>query len=199
MLGGSGHLSDADLADLADGRAPPERRRAADAHVATCERCGPALAALQRLVATMRADRGEDAPPAVVAAVVRLFVPRARSERPAPLARALALLRFDSLGQPSALGVRAAGTAERQILFGADAHDIDLRVAPAGDRWAVRGQVLGPDGEGEVALIGAGGETRAPLDDLGEFAFAPAPPGRYRLVLRLGALEIETPELEIGA
>jgi len=117
--------------------------------------------------------------------------------------RVLAVLSFDSWAQSAlAAGLRSTGSATRQLVFSAEGRDIDLRIAPSGERFAVKGQVLGPDDSGAVALTPEPVEAtvyEAPLDALGEFHLADVAPGRYRLSLLLAGHEIVLPPFEVGS
>lgn len=123
------------------------------------------------------------------------------------LRRLVAVLSFDSWGAaPVAYGVRSAGQEIRHLLFSADGRDIDLRLAPRDGRFALTGQVLGPDGWGVAELttepgeLGQIGPLRAvALDDMGEFHIDGLDRGRYVLTLRLGVDEIELPPIDVGA
>jgi hypothetical protein len=115
----------------------------------------------------------------------------------------LAVLSFDSWGQPAlAAGLRSTGSATRQLVFSAEGCDIDLRISPSGERFAVSGQVLGPDDTGAVVLTPEQAEAtvhEAALDALGEFHLADVAPGRYQLSLLLAGHEIVLPPFEVGS
>jgi hypothetical protein len=145
----------------------------------------------------MRTDLSEDAPPAVIARARRLFRPQA-APTPPERRRIPALLRFDSRQQPLALGVRSGQPAVRQLLLKAEDYDLDVRIIPAGADWQVSGQLLGPTVNGQIELQGDAGILQAALNDLGEFSLPPTSSGVYSLILRLGNLEVELPQLEIG-
>src|ERR671916_835931 len=93
----------------------------------------------------------EDAPPALVSGVVRMFrARRAQSEAPGLLRRLVAALAFDSSSLTPAFGVRSGQAAPaRQLLFSAGDLDVDLRLAQGSEGWTVSGQVLGPCTGGE--------------------------------------------------
>lgn len=119
--------------------------------------------------------------------------------------RVLAVLSFDSwVVAPLAAGLRLGGAAHsttRQLVFSAEGRDIDLRIAPSGQRFTVSGQVLGPDDHGAVALSPeqpSASVHEAPLDAFGEFRLADVVPGRYRLSLLLSEHEIELPPFDVG-
>lgn len=151
-----------------------------------------------------RAAALPDAPPALLAAA-RALMP----EPPPPLhgvARAAtrllaAALRFDSwAGAPLAFGMRALPADTRHLLFSAMGRDIDLRITPADEQFALAGQILGPDESGRVELLAAGGAPKrvVAIDDLGEFRLDGIDRGTYLLTLRMGNDEIALPPIEVG-
>ncbi|HSV71311.1 MAG TPA: hypothetical protein VLI72_14480 [Methylibium sp.] len=155
------------------------------------------------LEAALRASRGLEAPPAaVLQRVIDLWPAAAAPAAAGALRRVLAALSFDSgRAAPLAFGMRGSEPGPRQLLFSAEDHDIDLRIAAAGTGWALHGQVLGPDAGGRACLIGDDGAERAvvALDELGEFRFDALPAGRYALRLELADRQIELPAVGIPA
>lgn len=121
--------------------------------------------------------------------------------------RLLAVLSFDSWATaPLAAGLRSTGSATRQLVFSAEGRDVDLRITPQGTQFAIRGQVLGPDERGSVALACEAPEAPAQqppqqqcmLDDLGEFHLGSVAAGRYSLRLLLPGHEILLPPFDVG-
>jgi hypothetical protein len=118
----------------------------------------------------------------------------------------IAALSFDSWDRPSvALGMRATVSDTRHLLFSAVGRDIDLRISPSTDHFALTGQILGPDESGVVELATQSSDgletsdTRiASLDALGEFRLDGVRSGTYRLTLRLGGNEIVLPPIDVG-
>ena len=152
-----------------------------------------------------------DAPPLLTRAAVDLW-PASRPAALTSVAQAavrlvVAVLSFDSWARPPvALGLRSVASDTRHLLFSAMGRDIDLRISPAADHFALTGQILGPDTSGVVELVtqsgdGLGGSASfiAPLDDLGEFRLDGVRGGTYRLLLRMGCDEIALPPIEVGA
>jgi hypothetical protein len=140
------------------------------------------------------------APPAWLRAAEGLW-PAAGPSLAGAARRLLAALRFDSAaaGTLSLQGVRGGSAGARHLLFSTEGRDIDLRITPAGGAHALAGQVLGPDEAGEVEIAGSGAPSlRTALNELGEFRIDGVPPGRYRLVLRLGGDEIVLPDIDVG-
>jgi hypothetical protein len=118
-----------------------------------------------------------------------------------------AVLRFDSATRPAlAHGMRSSGTTTRHLLYSAQGRDIDLRLSPAAGRFALSGQILGPDEAGIVELVAANdaaapaaGAYQASLDELGAFRLDGVPSGTYCLTLCMGSDRIVLPPLEVGA
>ena len=151
-----------------------------------------------------------DAPPLLVRAAIDLW-PAAQSSALKSVAQAAlrlvtAVLSFDSWAQSGvASGMRSGASDTRHLLFTAQGRDIDLRISPAADRFALTGQVLGPDESGLVELktqpwdeAGGSGARVATLDDLGEFRLDGVLGGTYRLTLRMGGDEIVLPPIVVG-
>jgi hypothetical protein len=165
------------------------------------------LAELARLGQTLR-----DAPAPLLHQALRLWSGSPLAQGgvwQAAARRVLAVLSFDSWAtSPLAAGMRSAPapfTAEpaRHLLFSAQGRDLDLRVLPQGQGFAVSGQVLGPDLGGQVRLVAEGGagetaERVTELDELGGFHIDNLARGRYLLTLRAGEDEVVLPTIEIG-
>jgi anti-sigma factor RsiW len=197
------HIPFARLADLAEGRLSPEEAAEERAHLDACTRCAGQAAQLGHLAALMRADTTEDAPPALVSDVVRMFrARRGHAEEPGLLRRLVAALTFDSSTLTPAFGVRSGQAAPaRQLLFSAGDLDVDLRLAQGQEGWTVSGQVLGPCQGGEVGLVGGDDSTvaRAALNELCEFTLPAVPEGTYTVRLRFDQTEVEIPEVSLRA
>jgi anti-sigma factor RsiW len=198
MSSSNEHIPFARLVDLVEGRMPADDKALARAHVAACTRCAAELAWLERTIDLMRNDVAEPPPPYVSARAKRLIRQLAGSAA-AGRRRVVATLSFDSARMPLAMGMRSAGQAERQLLFAAGACDLDLRVAQAGAQWVVSGQILGASAGEQVELHGPAGAATAALSDLCEFVLPPVAAGTYTLTLRLADLDIDIPNLAIGA
>lgn len=150
-----------------------------------------------------RAAELPDAPPEFAADAIGLWPKTSLPSVARSAARLLvAVLRFDSwAGAPLAFGMRTLPIDTRHLLFSAMGRDIDLRIMPAADRFALAGQILGPDESGRVELTSqaGGGDTRAaPIDALGEFRLDGIDGGTYLLTLRMGGDEIVLPPIEVG-
>jgi anti-sigma factor RsiW len=189
----SDHPTFDQLADLAGGQLPPEAQAQMQAHIVTCQACAADLTWLENIIDVMRLAGAERPPPAAAAHVRALL----RTHRTPPK-RNVATLRFDSARSPLAAGMRTDPSDERQLVLAADPFTIDLHLAPAEDRWAVNGQILGPTTSGAIELASSSEVFHADLTDFCEFALALVPTGRYALTVRLTDIEIFFPELEVG-
>jgi anti-sigma factor RsiW len=199
----SPHLKFDRLADLAEGRIPAGERERLLAHVSVCPRCKENLSHIESTIKIMRTDTMEDAPSHVIERANKIFRPRAKP--PATVfKRVLAALKFDSLLESRASGLRAAATFERQILFGAGEYDLHLQIKQAEDQWAISGQVLGPCAGGEVELVGdaqnAEAQTlSASLTEMCEFTLDSVPGGIYLMTIKMADAELKIPELKLGS
>jgi|CXWL01.1.fsa_nt_gi hypothetical protein len=172
---------------------------------AQCLRDDDFVRLLQRAVAL------PDAPGALVRAAIGLWPVAQRADLKAAAQAALRLVRavlsFDSWAQsPLSLGVRGGAVATRQLLFSAQGRDIDLRISPMAEHFALAGQILGPEEAGMVELstpfdpaAANQGARVASLDALGEFRLEGVRGGTYRMTLRMGGDEIVLPPIEVGA
>jgi hypothetical protein len=152
-----------------------------------------------------------DAPRYVVDAAVGLWRDRRRASL-GDIARSLlhqvkAELTFDSWAtSPSALGLRSQRSDTRHLLFSAKGRDIDIRISPSGTRYAIAGQILGPDEQGLIQLVREGDETErdgatahsVALDAQSAFRVDGVDGGRYALRLRIKDDEILVSPLVVG-
>ena len=133
---------------------------------------------LARLAATLR---GAHEPPAGVAELARLSY--GLRDLDAQLAELVADSAVDSTA-----GVRASTGPARLLTFAADEAELELQVAPAGEGWAVVGQLVPPGSavvRAEPATAAASAVT-ADADDLGRFALDLPAGGSWRLVCTRG-------------
>lgn len=158
------------------------------------------------LALVRRAIAMPDAPPHMTQRALEIWRQH-RPLQPAPRRqrRWVAVLSFDSWAiSPLAAGMRALPSEVRQLLFSAQGRDIDLRVAPLNQGFALSGQLLGPFAEGhiEIAAPDSGGQVAlrrsVPLDALGEFRIDGVPRGTYLITVRLGEDEIALPPIDVG-
>jgi hypothetical protein len=114
--------------------------------------------------------------------------------------RVLAVLHFDSVGLAPAFGMRSGKPGARQLLYHAGSEEIDLRIEPAGQMWAVSGQILGESITGGKAVLqGAEGTSEAALNELSEFVLPPVLAGTYKLTFSLANADVEIEEIRIGS
>jgi hypothetical protein len=149
-----------------------------------------------------------DAPPALQRAAIGLWPAASARQGLQAAASSLlnqiaAVLAFDSWAAPAGLpAMRSLRSPTRQLLYSTQGRDIDLRIAPAADAYALAGQVLGPDEAGRIELTRIDLPTQpawlAPLDPLGEFRIEGLSRGVYALTLQLGGDAIVLPPVDIG-
>jgi len=192
------HIQFENIVDLAEGRLSGGELLQAQGHLAACERCRTQLADLKQTVELMRSDTAEDAPRYAIAGALSSFRSRAIGE-PSALQRIVAALTFDSFQAAPATGVRAGARAERHLGFSAGKNEVHLQVTPSGGDWVISGQVLGECQGGTVELRGTAGTVKVALNDLNEFTLPPQTGGSYSLVVRLADVEMEIPEVKLGA
>lgn len=147
-----------------------------------------------------------DAPAAWVRRAEAIGVPAPARPWKALAQQVAAVLSFDSWGAPAlATGMRSMPERTRHLLYSAKGHDIDLRIIPVAERFAMAGQVLGPSDAGVVVLVqhpmAGAGELEAQvvtLDELGEFRFVGLGQGTVSMTLRLGTDEVVLPSIQVG-
>lgn len=195
----SQHIPFTAIADLAENRAAADERSTLMRHISTCTECGDELRRLEQVMLMMRTDTEPDAPRDLIAYAVNIFAQRRESGAPSLLRRIVAALTFDSsTNLAPAFGMRSGQAASRQLVYSAEGNDVDLRLTLLNDQWLVSGQLLGQGCEaGEVRLEGETKSAVAPLNELCEFTLPPVSSGRYKLLLRLGNIEVEVPQLEL--
>jgi hypothetical protein len=115
-----------------------------------CKQCSKALSLWQRVSEAGKRESAYAPPEHVVATVKGTFGIRG-PRKVGRTARAMASLLFDSAMTPLTAGVRSAGTAERQLLYGVSKYRIDVRIEsqPNSDKVALVGQVLNSTAPGE--------------------------------------------------
>lgn len=145
--------------------------------------------------------RDPAAPPDVLSRAIALRSPLREAARKAAAAvrRLIAAPVFDAaVGFAAAAGVRGAAGTARQLLFRAEAMEVDLRIGPQGAAWVLAGQVFGAEGAREVVLSSPAGSRSAMLGPTSEFSFAGLAAGRYELTVKTPELDIVIPTVEVG-
>lgn len=209
------HLRTVDLADLAEGRVEAGLKARCEAHLAGCAECAGELAALERLLAVMRADRTPEPLASVVARAVQLRA----TVRPEPLrARVRAWLAgldelagrlvFDSLSEPSFAAARGSVTS-RRLRYETAGLELDLEVERRSGRLVLTGQVIDMRGDeahaasGSRFLVVAHDDTLAAgeVDAIGEFVAAVEDrPGLVIVVASAGrAISCAVPPVAAGS
>jgi hypothetical protein len=193
-----GHFTEEAWADFARQQGEPEQRARLQRHLQSCERCARTLDVWTAVVGLAGQEAGYRPPDDVMARVKAHFAlhrPQGLLER---AARSVSLV-FDSFRQPVLAGVRAAGSAPRQLLYKAGRYLIRLQVErEAGSaRLFVVGQIVdetNPKGALEAlpVLLLSDKDTldRTVTNILGEFQLESDPSESLRL--SVGIPEIGT-------
>ena len=154
---------------------------------------------LEHIIQRMQADTSIDAPADAVKYAKNLFRTRATEPRTSLIQRALAVLRVDLAPNRAAFGERSAtGAQARQMLFESGDNAIDLRITKTGNRFTVKGQILG---EGfvsaEIKFSNTDNCYSAQTNELSEFTMENIAEGKYILSLIGNQKEVIIENLEI--
>jgi hypothetical protein len=154
---------------------------------------------INKIVRLMQTDNSEDAPADAVQWSKNLFRTRAREAKKSLVRRIVAALQMDLSPDKAAFGERsAASSAARQMLFGAGANSIDLRITKTGKGFAVAGQVLGEGFAGaEVKLFSESKIFVTKSNELSEFRFENVSKDSYTLSLIFRDKEILVENIKI--
>lgn len=186
------------LIDLAHGRLSAQVAAALRTQIAADPALSAEFAAVEELISLMRSDTSVDAPEHVIARAVRLMRRPVAPPAPGLLQRILAVLKYDSAPQRLPSGLRSAEATERNLAYSAAAWELDFQIAPRAGRWQLRGQLLGPELAGSVALSSSTETVTTETNELGEFTLPPVAAGSYTLRLQIGTHEIVVESLELG-
>jgi len=200
------HFADETWADYVRSVAADEMKAEVAAHLEQgCQECRAALEQWQAFATATQAEKSYTPPASVVRMIKREF---AIQNPPAEKKVLLPQLVFDSLGQPSPVGVRSSGMTARQVVYEIDGVTIDLRVEtnPPSHLLTAVGQVLekqGPRGIPIPVLVfndrgDAVVETQT--TDFGEFQFEFDPKEPLRLSIELDlrrSLQLPLRELRV--
>lgn len=117
---------------------------------------------------------------------------------PGVLDRIQAWLKIDSWATPLP-AMRSGGAEQRQLLFSADARDIDLRLTRADSGWALDGQVLGPCDSASLCVQRVGAAPHwVTLDELGAFHLNDLADGSYDVILYVDTDRVEFAQIDLG-
>jgi hypothetical protein len=185
----------------AEGRADAHTSASVEAHLSSgCASCREAVAFMDDVIGTFRADAALAVPVEVRQSAMELF--RSRARQPSVLQRLVATLVFDSRMQPAMAGARSAAVGSFHLVYEAPALSIDLACEAVSDQWRVMGQALPVDaaaGAWQVRALGAGGMNEVAADELGIFQLRDLPPGVYTFTLSRGSEEVILPDVSLTA
>ena len=151
---------------------------------------------IEKIIQLMETDDSVDAPADAIKWSKNLFKSRSKESAPGIVEKIVAVLREELVPGSVAFGERSgSGAAARQMLFDAGDLSIDLRISGSGNRFSVRGQVLGQDAESATVIID---EHAAPIDEFGSFLVEDLEAGTYDIELRLSDKEITIERISIG-
>jgi hypothetical protein len=145
------HFSLEQWIDFARQVVGPRERAEMESHLsAGCKQCSKTLTLWQRVYEVGRHESVYAPPESLVGTIKGTFGIRG-PRKIGRAGRAIASLLFDSARTPLVAGVRSAGTAERQLLYGVSNYRIDVRIEsqPHSDKVALVGQVLNSTAPGE--------------------------------------------------
>lgn len=152
---------------------------------------------LKHIISRMQTDRSIDAPADALKYVRNLF--RTRGAEPSLLQRIVAVLKVDLAPNRAACGERSAtGGAARQMLFESGDNAIDLRIEKSGNRFTVKGQILGEGfAASEIQIANTENCYASKSNELSEFTVKNITKGRYILSLIGNQKELLIENLEI--
>jgi hypothetical protein len=194
------------LLDFVENRLSQPARQQVLEHLALpCAICQAEIATIQDMIELMRDRELSEPPPAAMRRAMRLYTVLHRQPQPGRRARLIAHLVFDSRVMGGALATRGPKN-ERQMLYTAEALDIDLQFSPESDQHSIHlmGQVMTVDDDAAkvqgcaVSLMQEGEVlTQAITDELGIFAFRWVSPDDYELSIELPGEEVWIPSLRV--
>jgi hypothetical protein len=188
---------------------PQGRRRAIRAHLMECPHCTRELEQLRGFLESVRGDLE----PGPVEKLRRLIAHLVDAARPAAGPDS-----HPATWAPALAGVRGSSGEGETLNFAAEGYQVILDIqADAGrpDRKAILGLLMGEDPSGfrarlyaaDQARLSAAGQARlsaagslvaeAQVDEFGNFALNPVPPGTYSLTLSGAQTEIQVEQLTI--
>lgn len=145
------HFSMEQWIDFARNVVGPRERAEMESHLSDgCKQCSKTLSLWQHVSEAGKRESAYVPPASIVGTVKGTFGIRG-PRRVGRAARAIASLLFDSARTALVAGVRSAGMAERQLLYGVSKYRIDVRIEPQpnSEKVALVGQVLNSIAPGE--------------------------------------------------
>jgi hypothetical protein len=146
------HFGLGEWADFARDLMEQEQRVVMQSHLDSgCKECGKVVSMWRRVHEIGQRNADYEPPTVIVKSIKGMYVihgPR----RGKPKKTTIAQLLFDSFDSPQAEGIRSAGPSIRQLLYGTDGYQIDLRIEPQlnSEKVILIGQVLNSQNPGDV-------------------------------------------------
>jgi hypothetical protein len=202
------HFSLGEWADFARDLVKQEQRAAMQSHLDSgCKECGKVVSMWRRVHEIGQRSADYEPPSVVMRSIKGMYVIHgARSAKPKKTT--IAQLLFDSFDSPQAEGLRSIGPSIRQLLYGTDGYQIDLRIEPQpnSEKVALIGQILNSQNPSDVVsaapvTIVKGQKVRALslTNRLGEFHLECEVERGLQLRVRLPQEIVSLPVLEFPA
>lgn len=147
---------------------------------------------LDHIIRRMANDNSVNAPADVITYAKNLYRTRSAAAQPSAFRRIMAILQLDLAPNKAAFGERSvSGIEARQMLFEAGDNAVDLRINTGGEKFLIRGQILGGGFDsGEAELANDDLKVRVKLDANGGFTFTGLGTGEYGLTIQNTDTEI---------
>lgn len=170
------------LVDYLERRLSKEESNSIEAHIYSgCVQCAESERWYRRVAEITAGDDSVEPPSWVLKRALRLFADERPERRFARRLKELAAsLVFDSFARAAMAGARAAGSADRQLLYTADDYNIDLRISLVESSGAsVIGQILKKSDERFESVSGL--QLELILDGEEVFSGITSPSGEFAI------------------
>ena len=185
------HLRAETLIDQIELKADPAALAAAKQHLSVCEQCQRNAGEFNELLRFLNTDTKNEPPAELLEWGIQLFQPVFRPAE-GTTSKVLRIARrvFDSFEQPAPVGIRSAGSVERQLLFKAGNVAVDVRIETGDERVSLAGQVVSESErffENTPVRLESHGVVRynTQTNPVGEFLFDEVPDDTYNLSVDL--------------
>lgn len=154
---------------------------------------------IEKIIQLMQTDDSVDAPEDAIKRARSIFRQAVREPKRSLLQRIVAILQADLSPNEAAFGERSASMLKaRQLLYTAGETGIDLRVAQAGGKVDIHGQLLGDELQpGLVKIFNDKASFETETDELGEFVLSSIGAEAYSMMISLGAKEIYIEKIDL--
>lgn len=168
-----------------------------DKHLAACAECQTNLQKLQNFFAFAEFSPQESVSQATTAHLLNIYQPSKPKEKATLKNRLRGILTFDDWLPEFAVNERLTFSDTRQMLFRADAFEIDLRLNFAAGKCQISGQIFPDCADGKVEISGEDFKEKVSLNEYCEFVFPFIAEGIYDFLITLKDQEIELPPISL--